>query len=252
MPARKNTVSKGNRFSGFPPDLFRFIDDLSKKNNQKWFHQNYDRYQNSLVIPAKQFVVSIGEFVALLNPQFETQPKFNKTLMRISRDARFAKGKPYRDFFLIGFHRWKWDSELFVYFDTNGMEIGIFINNKKKQNEPGLRKVVASGESILFDVCDEYGIGRQYSISELGKEIEQKSMRFDVRKHSSYLRDLPLIIISKYYSKTAAVRLKDRVVGEAIKHFSTLYPLWILSESPQPEKELKKHGEKLGPVRIVT
>jgi hypothetical protein len=252
MSARKNNVSDGNRFPGFPSDLFQYIRDLSRNNNQKWFHQNYQRYQNALVIPAKQFVLSIGEFITLINPKFETQPKFNKTLMRISRDARFAKGKPYRDYFLIGFHRWKWDSELFVYFDSDGMEIGIFINNRKKKTEPALSKFAASRAPVLFEVCDEYGIGKQYTISELGKEIEVKDKRFDVRKHNGYLIELPLIIISKYYSKSATVRLRDRVIGEAITHFSTLYPLWILSESPQPEKDLKKHGEKLGPVRIVT
>jgi hypothetical protein len=252
MTSRKISRREESAFSGFPPDLFDFIADLSKHNNQKWFHENYDRYQQSLVLPAKRFVVEIGEFITLLNPQFETEPKFNKALMRISRDARFAKGKPYRDFFLIGFHRWKWDSELFVYFDEAGMEIGLFINNKKKKNEPGMRKFVSLKESILVELCDAYGIGRQYAISELGKEIDKKSKRFNVRLHSNLLRDLPLIIISRYYSKSAAVRLKDRVVGEAIKHFSTLYPLWILSESSQPETDIRKHDVKLGPVQKLS
>ena len=47
------------------------------------------------------------------------------------------------------------------------------------------------------------------------------SKRFDVRKHVGYLRELPLIIISKYYTTTNVIRLKDRVIGEAIRHFST-------------------------------
>jgi hypothetical protein len=252
MRVRKISDIHANGFVGFPSDLFAYIKDLSGNNNQKWFRDNYDRYQSSLVIPAKQFVLSIGEFVTMLNPQFETAPKFNKTLMRISRDARFAKGKPYRDFFLIGFHRWKWDSELFVYFDANGAEIGVFINNKKKKNEPSMRSFAISHESLLFNVCDEYGIGKQYSISELGKEVNEKSKRFDVRKHAGYLRDLHLIIISKYYPKTTVIRLKDRVLGEAITHFSTLYPLWILSESPQADADLQKHERKLGPVKLVT
>ena len=252
MPVRKSSEILESRFTGFSPDLFAYIKDLSGNNNQKWFREHHGRYQNALVIPAKQFVQSIGEFITMLNPQFETAPKFNKTLMRIARDGRFAKGKPYRDFFLIGFHRWKWDSELFVYFDANGMEIGIFINNKKKKNEPSMRSFVASNESLLFDVCDEYGIGKQYSISELGKEINKMSKRFDVGKHVGYLREMPLIIISKYYAKTTVIRLKDRIVGEAIRHFSTLYPLWILSESRHPEADLRKHEGKLGPVILVT
>lgn len=115
-----------------------------------------------------------------------------------------------------------------------------------------MRSCAASNESLLFDVCDEYGIGKQYSISELGKEIDTMSKRFDVRKHIGFLRELPLIIISKYYTKANVIRLKDRVIGEAIRHFSTLYPLWILSESRQPEADLRKHEAKLGPVKQVT
>ncbi len=250
MAAKQNSIQES--FRGFPADLFQFLDDISKNNNQKWFHKQYDRYQQSLVIPAKQFVTTIGDFVTFLNPRFEIQPKFNKTLMRIARDARFAKGKPYRDYFLIGFHRWKWDSELFVYFDTHGMEIGLFVNNKKKQNESSLSKYVTAKEWVLYEICDEYGIGKQYALSELGKGINYLSKRFDVRKHKGYLQDMQFIIISKIYSRKATVRLRDKVVAEAIKHFSTLYPLWILSESVQPERDLRKHAEKLGPVRDVS
>jgi len=249
--SRKNETGEGE-FKGFPPDLFQFLNDLSRNNNKSWFHKNYDRYQSSLVLPAKQFVTDIGEFITLLNPQFETQPKFNKTLMRIARDARFAKGKPYRDYFLIGFHRWKWDSELFVYFDQHGMEVGLFLNNKKKQNEPGMKTHVRTKESLLFEICDEYGIGKQYALSELGKDVTPISKRFDVRKHNAYLQEISLIIISKKYTFKSAVRLKDRVIGEVIKHFSTLYPLWIFSESPHPERDIRIHGEKLGPVKDVS
>jgi len=250
MSATNNAAPES--FNGFPADLFKFLEDLSANNNQKWFHKHYDHYQQLLVIPAKQFVAAIGDFVALLNPQFEIQPKFNKTLMRIARDARFAKGKPYRDYFLIGFHRWKWDSELFVYFDADGLEIGLFINNKKKHNEPSLSRYVTAKEMLLYEICDEYGIGKQYALSELGKGIDYLSKRFDVRKHKDYLRDIPLIIISKYYTKKSAVRMKEKIIGEAIKHFSTLYPLWILSESAHPEKDLRKHANNLGPVRAVS
>jgi hypothetical protein len=239
-------------FTGFPPDTFRFLSDIGRHNTKQWFHDNYDRYRQSLVDPAKRFVVSIGEFVQLLNPRFNTEPKFNKTLMRIARDARFAKGKPYRDYFLIGFHRWKWDSELFLYLDKRGMEIGLFINNKKKRNQPSLKHVLATNEAFVIDVCDEYGIDNRYTLSELGGDMNTVSKRFDVRKHKTYLRDLKMIIISKYFTPKGVGRLKEKIVGEAIRHFSTLYPLWILAESPRPENDLRRHDEKLGPVRGVS
>lgn len=238
-------------FEGFPADLFDFLEDIGTNNNQQWFRKHYDRYQTSLVLPAKRFVASIGEFIHVLNPQFDIQPKFNRTLMRISRDARFAKGKPYRDYFLIGFHRWKWDSELFVYFDARGAEIGLFINNKKKQSEPSMKKTYETKPSLVRKVCTEYGIGTQYSVSELGKDISSVAKSFNVVKHGEYFTTIPLLIISKLYSKAKIVQLKEHILGEAITHFSTLYPLWILAESTQPEADLMRHSEKLGPVRSV-
>ena len=41
--------------------------------------------------PARAFVTSIGPFIKFINPGFDTEPKFNRTLVRLNRDMRFAK-----------------------------------------------------------------------------------------------------------------------------------------------------------------
>jgi uncharacterized protein (DUF2461 family) len=245
---KKDTDKPQSSFQGFPADLFSFLRDLGRNNNQQWFRANYERYQNSLVIPAKEFVREMGEFIQLLNPRFETEPKFNKTIMRIARDMRFTKGKPYRDSFLIGFKRWKWDSELFVYFDKDGVEIGVFLNNKTKQGEPSLRRTLERNPDILGEVCSEYTIGGRYALSQLKNEPQLLSRSFNPRTHSRYLTEVDYLILSRSYSAAFAAKRKSSILGTVIEHFSTLFPLWILAASPNPHADLLSHSKTLGPV----
>ena len=124
-------ISSYPPFTGFPKELFKFLADLEKNNNTEWFYKYKDIYQEYLVTPCRSFVSDIGSFFNLLNPSIRTEPKFNKTLIRINKDMRFTKGEPYRNHFLIHFDRFKMDSEFFVYLDKNIVEYGLFINATK-------------------------------------------------------------------------------------------------------------------------
>ena len=121
-------------FTGFSEGLFHFLNNLSQNNNIEWFHANKLDYINYLVDPAKSFVTEIALFLNRLNPAIRTEAKFNKTLMRLNKDMRFNKGTPYRNYFLIHFGRFKMDSEFFIYFAKNEIQIGLFINNSNKND----------------------------------------------------------------------------------------------------------------------
>jgi len=104
-------------FKGFFKESFLFLNDLAKNNNTDWFAQNKHRYDDFIVKPAKSFVNDIAPYFNNLSTSIRTEPKFNKTLMRINKDMRFAKGSPYKTYFLIHFGRFKMDSEFYVYLD---------------------------------------------------------------------------------------------------------------------------------------
>ena len=85
-------------FPGFPEDLFRFLNDLSKNNNRDWFNDNKDRYQKSVVLPVKDFIVVMGERLNKISRSFMADPRTNGgSMFRIYRDIRFSKDKrPYK------------------------------------------------------------------------------------------------------------------------------------------------------------
>lgn len=86
-------------FPGFPNDLFRFLNDLSKNNNRDWFNENKDRYQKSVVFPVKDFIVAMGGQLHKISRNFVADPRTNGgSMFRIYRDIRFSKDKrPYKD-----------------------------------------------------------------------------------------------------------------------------------------------------------
>jgi uncharacterized protein (TIGR02453 family) len=88
-----------NSFHGFPKDLFLFLNDLSKKNNRDWFNENKDRYQKSVVLPVKDFIIVIGERLHEISKSFMADPRTNGgSMFRIYRDIRFSKDKrPYKE-----------------------------------------------------------------------------------------------------------------------------------------------------------
>lgn len=82
-------------FSGFPKDLFRFLEDLSENNNREWFNNNKDRYKESVVYPVGSFISAMGERLNKISDSFIADPRANGgSMFRIYRDMRFYKGKP--------------------------------------------------------------------------------------------------------------------------------------------------------------
>ncbi len=232
-------------FTGFSKELFKFLFDLEKNNNSEWFYQNKGRYQSHLVLPCRSFVSDIGSFFNLLNPSIRTEPKFNKTLMRISKDMRFTKGEPYRNYFLIHFGRFKMDSEFFVYLDKNIVEYGLFINATKGEDLHFAENIITY-EKDIKKVITKYKINKQFALSEIKKESEKLIDVFDVKKHFNYLKELKMFVLTKRRDKSDKLVQSPDLISEAVKSFSKLYPLYSFCISPHPHKILSDFTDKLG------
>jgi uncharacterized protein (TIGR02453 family) len=85
-------------FSGFPPELFKFLKELKKNNNRDWFAENKQRYEQAVVAPALNFIEAMQPGVTKISRFLEAVPKKQGgSLMRIYRDTRFSKNKlPYK------------------------------------------------------------------------------------------------------------------------------------------------------------
>lgn len=234
------------KFNGFNKDIFKFFSDLGKNNNLKWFSENRDRYQRVLVEPARCYVESIGEFFNHLNPAIRTEPKFNKTLMRINKDMRFAKGAPYREYFLIHFGRFKMDSEFYVYFDRHGISYGMFLNGAGGDNlffKDNLKKY----GSEIIKVFNDYSLNNRLSLQTFDKDISMLQKRLNINNHFDKFAGTKYILLEKIIPREQRVVTSPDFLTESIKLFSLLYPLYCFAISPDPLKLLRSFEERMGP-----
>ena len=234
-------------FSGFNNELFKFLKDLKRNNKVEWFHKNKNRYQEFLVEPSKSFIVEIAPFLNRLNPAIRTEPKFNKTIMRLNKDMRFAKGAPYRPFLLIHFGRFKLDSEFYLYFQPDDFGLGMFINKKSGDNLYFTQNLDRYQNEIK-EVCKKYKINNNFSLSDLENESEIIIKKFDADKHLDKLNDIDYVILERVKPVSEKTLFSNVIVVETIKMISKLYPLYCFAISPQPLKELQRFEDNFGEI----
>jgi Conserved hypothetical protein (DUF2461) len=239
----------GEEFRGFSEETFDFFADLYKHNSVAWFRKHREAYEEYLMKPARAFVTSIGPFIKFINPGFDTEPKFNRTLVRLNRDMRFAK-KPYKDFFLIRFGKTKWDSELFLYLDRNGMEIGSFVNNEKKDGRRLFEENLANHTPAFVEACAKYRIGGEFSAYELRSGMEPIAPKFNARRDSAKFKGIDYIIFGKELGKSDHAVSSARLLALAMKTFNRLYPLYIFSTSANPVADLDSYNQRIGLLKI--
>ncbi len=248
-PAKASESNEVQDFKGFSEETFRFFADLYKHNSVTWFRKHREEYEEYLMNPARAFVTSIGPFIKFINPTLDTEPKFNRTLVRLNRDMRFAK-KPYKDFFLIRFGKAKWDSELFLYLDRNGMEIGTFVNNEKADGRRRFEENIANHGEAFTEACKKYRIGGEFSAYELHNGTEPISGSFNARRDQSKFRGIDYIIFGKEVGKSDPAAASSKLLALAMKTFNRLYPLYIFATSDSPVADLESYSDRIGLLKI--
>jgi uncharacterized protein (DUF2461 family) len=234
-------------FNGFVKDSFKFLKELEseKNNNTKWFAKNRARYDDNLVTPAKSFIKAIGQFFNHLNPSIRTEPKFNKTIMRINKDMRFSKGVPYKTFFLIHFGRFKMDSEFFVYLDSAGLDYGLFLNNTQG-DELFFGENITRYRKEIVTTLVKYKINRKFDLYKMDREPEFVLKKFDGNKHIDKLEGTKYIILQKHLEPDSKLIYSPNFLTEAIKTYSLLYPLYCFCISADPLKLVDDFDERMG------
>jgi len=140
-------------FQGFLDDTVQFLIDLKFHNNSTFFHENHDRYVESVQVPFYEMIEELAPQMKKIDPQMETRPY--KCISRIHRDTRFSKDKsPYRDHHWFLFRRAgeSRDKSLFYYFefgpDRLSWGMGIWGENRELMDY-FRKKMRANPESIL-------------------------------------------------------------------------------------------------------
>lgn len=86
-------------FSGFPKELYTFLEELAVNNNRQWFNANKERYINFAKEPTIQFIMAMKERIQNVSASYVADPRGNGgSMFRIYRDTRFSKDKrPYKE-----------------------------------------------------------------------------------------------------------------------------------------------------------
>jgi uncharacterized protein (TIGR02453 family) len=86
-----------NNESGFPKSAVDFLTKLKRNNNRDWFESHREEFQYSVLEPAREFVIVLGEMLRTIAPDIIAIPKVDKSIFRLHRDVRFSKDKsPYK------------------------------------------------------------------------------------------------------------------------------------------------------------
>jgi uncharacterized protein (DUF2461 family) len=232
-------------FNGFKEESFKFLADLSENNSLSWFTDNRERYDKFIVLPSKSFIVSIAPFFNQLEPKINTEPKFDKTMLRINKDARFTDGNPYRTYFLIHFRKFKKDSEFYLYINKNRIEYGLFINNSH-DNELFFNKNLPGYKDELVDTFRKFELNGEFNFYEMKKEQELITQGFNIEENFDRMARTKFILLQKELSKDIEIIYSTDLLREIMKTFSQLYTIYCFCISHNPLALIKIFEEEMG------
>lgn len=82
----------------FTPELFKFLRQLKRNNDRRWFEENKSPYIEHVRDPFLEFIADFATPLRKISPYFVADPRpMGGSLFRIYRDVRFARDKsPYK------------------------------------------------------------------------------------------------------------------------------------------------------------
>ena len=244
---KKNVIKNSDeKFVGFYPETYKFFENLKKNNNKIWFDKHREEYETFVLEPVKKFILSIKGFFNYINTELIVEPKFNKSLVRINNDMRFAK-IPYKEYFLANFGRFKWDSALYLFLQDESISLGCFVNQAKKTDSLFNINVNQDRERFI-SVCEEYNISKKYKIEDLKGVQTFTTHKFNPVKDFDKILATDWITIDKPYLPDNKRVYSSKFLEDALIIFNNLYPLFIYATSTNLDQDLKNYRDKIGKI----
>ena len=216
-------------FSGFTDETIQFLLDLKFHNNSTYFHEQHDRYVESVQTPFYEMICDLADDMRKIDPLMEIRP--HKCLSRIHRDTRFSRDKsPYRDHHWFLFRRAAEprDKSLFYYFefgpDRLGWGMGIWGENRELMDL--FRKRMRANPDGTLALIDDMDFvkhrllldGSFYKRMEIPPEIPQRLKQWYSGRE---------IYIHRYDPEWKWA-FSERLIREVRKDFLTLAPMYRL------------------------
>lgn len=216
-------------FTGFTDETVQFFLDLKFHNNTAWFHENHDRYLETVQKPFYEFIEDLGPDMRTVDPLMEIRP--HKCLSRIHRDTRFSKDKsPYRDHLWLLFRRAAEPREksLMYYFEfgPSGMGWGMgFWGENREAMDMFRRRMTANPDGTLALLDDlELDRHRMFMNGRAFRRIEIPAAIPSRLENWYRMREMYISKIDPDYS----MAFSEKVLSEVRKDFLAIAPLYRL------------------------
>ena len=214
----------------FSVETFRFLKDLSSPRDKAWFEENRGRYQESLLGPLRQAVADIGPGLRELIKDCEIRPAVNKTITRINRDMRFAKGQsPYKDNMLALFYREgrkRLDAQLFLGLQPEGVWRGLYVPTPLLAPDAPMAEQVKNDPQAVVDLAQDIGLGSGIDLVAC-KKYGEVDRTLDPGKAESFLEGTHLCALQTCEPDEVAVD-PQAFISETRELLVRLVPLWNL------------------------
>ena len=214
-------------FSGFTDNTVQFLLDLKFHNNTSFFHENHDRYIETVQTPFYEMIEELAPDMKKIDPLMEIRPY--KCLSRIHRDTRFSRDKsPYRDHHWFLFRRMAEPREksLFYFFEfgPDRMDWGMGIWGENRELMDIFRKRMRANPNGILAMIDDMNLpgrklylgGSFFKRMDIPKEIPERLRPWYTGKE---------IYIGKF-DPPRHWAYSDKAVKEVRKDFKTLAPLY--------------------------
>jgi uncharacterized protein (TIGR02453 family) len=216
----------------FDQSTFRFLSALSDGRDKAWFDANRAIYEASLIAPLRELVGVVGGRLVKLDPSFEITPQVNKTLTRVNRDMRFAKGQsPYKDHMLALFYRQgrkKQDPQLFVGLQPREAWIGLYVGPHLLAEDAPIRAVIQRSPTKLLDAAGKAGLGKLggFELATCERYGEVKAV-LGGKDAADFARG-PHLVVLRRVPAGDIVKAGGAFVTDCAERLQALFPLWSL------------------------
>lgn len=214
----------------FSSETFRFLKDLGSPRDKTWFEENRGRYEKNLLGPLRQAVTDIGPSLREVIKDCEIHPTVNKTITRINRDMRFAKGQsPYKDNMLALFYREgrkRLDAQLFLGFQSESVWRGLYVPTPLLAPNAPMTEKIENDPQAVVNLAQEIGLGTDINLVACKKYSEIDRM-LDPTRAESFLEGPHLCALQTCEPDEVAAN-PAAFIRETRDLLVRLVPLWKL------------------------
>ena len=216
-------------FTGFTDETVQFFMDLKFHNNAAFFHENHDRYVQTVQSPFYEMIDALAPEMRKIDPMMEIRPY--KCLSRIHRDTRFSRDKsPYRDHHWYLFRRAAEprDKSLFYYFEfgPDRLDWGMGIWGENRELMDLFRKRMRANPDGTLALIDDMNLA-DHSLFLGGSFFKRMDIPPEIPEHLKRWYTGREIYISRF-EPPRQWAFSERVLKEVRKDFRTLAPLYHL------------------------